>query len=54
VGAYARCFEGLTAQEADKLADSFELTACVRCERLAALLAPPAPDSSEAELEPTP
>lgn len=38
VGDYARCFEGLNAGEAEKLADAFQLKHCVRRERLADLL----------------
>lgn len=38
VGDYARCFEGLNPDEAEKLADSFRLKHCVRREPLTALL----------------
>jgi endoglucanase len=38
VGDYARCFEGLNAGEAEKLADSFRLDLCVPRKQLAAIL----------------
>ena len=38
VGDFARCFEGVTPDEAEGLADSFALESCVRRERLAEVL----------------
>jgi hypothetical protein len=38
VGDFARCFEGVSPEEAERLADSFAFEACVRRERLAEVL----------------